>query len=58
MILIQYRNRIHIRSMACGFVPASGGMAVMNCASRHRALLPRHCGAVEAERQDDQATQQ
>ncbi|KGM50854.1 hypothetical protein N792_02475 [Lysobacter concretionis Ko07 = DSM 16239] len=55
----QNRDRIRLvtgRSMAVtgdvGVVP------MMHGSRRHGALLPRHGAAVEAERQDDQATEQ
>lgn len=58
-ILREDCNRI--RLMTGRFVPVTGCVTVVSMVRdtrRHRAFLPRHCRAVEAERQDDQATQQ
>lgn len=47
-----------VRSMTHAFMHVAGRMRVMDRADRHCALLPRHCAAVQAEHQDDQATKQ
>lgn len=58
------RRGNRVRFVICASMPVISdrgvgmSMGMVDRTDRHRALLPRHCTAVEAERQDDQATEQ